>query len=330
MENRAARIIAGLGSPFFLAPMAGFTDGVFRYICRRHGAALSYTEMLSAKGLYYNSPGGEEISRIEEREGPVAIQLFGSEPGMFRFAADKLKDSPAVFFDINMGCPVPKVVKNGEGSALMKDPVLAAECVRAAAEASKKPVTVKIRKGFSEKDASPGGCAAFAFAMQEAGAAAVAVHGRSREQFYSGRADWDCIKAVKQALSVPVIGSGDVFSAEDAVRMLEYTGCDAVMIARGARGNPWIFEEALALRDGRPLPPRPTAQEVVEAVILHLELLMEAKGEYTALRQMRQHSSFYTKGHKGAAEVRARLNTAETKEEFLKILNELKDKGDQL
>ena len=330
MTNELRALFDGLETPFFLAPMAGFSDGVFRYICRIHGASLSYTEMLSAKGLYYNSPGGAEISRIEEREGPVAIQLFGCEPEMFRFAADKLKDAPAVFFDINMGCPVPKVVKNGEGSALMKDPVLAAECVAAVIEGGKKPVSVKIRKGFSESlGASAEGCAEFALAMEKAGASAIAVHGRTREQYYSGTADWSCIKAVKEAVSVPVIGSGDIFSAEDAVRMLDETGCDCVMIARGARGNPWIFEEAEALRRGRPLPARPDAERIREAVELHLRLLIEAKGEYTGLRQMRQHSSFYTKGLKGGAAVRSRLNTAETTEQFLAILSELNDKGEQ-
>ena len=324
MENSLKDFFAALPSPFFLAPMAGFSDRVYRYICHLHGSALGYTEMLSAKGLFYNSPGGAEIARIDGREGPVSIQLFGSEPEMFAFAGKLLKDSPAAFFDINMGCPVPKVVKNGEGSALMKKPELAADCVRALIEASEKPVSVKIRKGFSEDGADAKSCAAFARKMEEAGASAVAVHGRTREQYYSGKADRDCIKAVKDVVSVPVIGSGDVFGAEDALQMMENTGCDAVMIARGARGNPWIFEEAKALLKGEPLPQRPSPAGIADAIEFHLKLLTEAKGEYTALREMRQHSSFYTKGCEGGAAVRARLNTADTLEQFSEILSELK------
>ncbi|MCF0150868.1 MAG: tRNA dihydrouridine synthase DusB [Firmicutes bacterium] len=323
MADSLKPFLASLASPFYLAPMAGFSDSVYRYICQLHQCPLTYSEMISAKGLYYKSPGGEELVRIDGREGPVALQLFGSEPEMFTFAVNHLKDSPAAFFDINMGCPVPKVVKNGEGSALMRSPAQAAACVRAAVLASDRPVTVKIRKGFSAQTAHEDMSAPdFARLLEDNGAAAIAVHGRTREEYYSGRADWSSIKAVKQAVSVPVIGSGDVFSAEDAVRMLDETGCDAVMIARGARGNPWIFEQADALLKGLPMPSRPDAKQVVEAILLHLELMIEAKGEYTGLRQMRQHSSFYTKGYKGAAEIRARLNTAETAEQFLEALKE--------
>lgn len=315
---------SGLESPFYLAPMAGFTDSVFRTICCDHGAALCYSEMLSAKGLYYNSPGGFEIAKIGPKEGPAAVQLFGSEPEMFTYAVNLLKDNPCDFFDINMGCPVPKVVKNGEGSALMKTPELAAKCVRAAAEASDKPVTVKIRKGFAnDPSADIIDCVTFARMLEDAGASAIAVHGRTREQYYSGKADWQSIKAVKKAVSVPVIGSGDLFTAEDCIRMLDETGVDAVMIARGARGNPWIFEEANALYKGLSKPDRPSKKELVQAVTLHLEMLVEDKGEYTGLRQMRQHTSFYTKGYEGAADIRARINTAETVNRFLEILNEL-------
>ena len=215
MADSLKTYLASLDSPFFLGPMAGFTDSVFRYLCHRQGCPLAYSEMLSAKGLYYKSPGGEEIARIQDREGPVALQLFGSEPEMFRFAVRHLKDSPSVFFDINMGCPVPKVVKNGEGSALMRNPKLAAECVRAAAETSDRPVTVKIRKGFAvHPDAGDMTGPDFARLMEDSGAAAIAVHGRTREEYYGGKADWDSIKAVKQAVSVPVIGSGDVFTAD--------------------------------------------------------------------------------------------------------------------
>lgn len=314
---------AGLASPFFLAPMAGFTDSVFRTICCDHGASLCYSEMLSAKGLYYNSPGSAEIADISPDEGPAVIQLFGSEPEMFRFAVEHLKDSPAVFFDINMGCPVPKVVKNGEGSALMKDPELACRCVRVAVESADRPVTVKIRKSFSDDPAGEISCTDFAKMLEDSGAAAIAVHGRSRQQFYSGKADWQAIKAVKEAVSVPVIGSGDVMTGEDAVRMLEETGCDAVMIARGARGNPWIFSDARDVLAGKTPAGKPDPKELIEAVSLHLEMLCRAKGEYTALREMRQHTGFYTKGYKGAAELRARINTAGTIPEFLEVLGEL-------
>ena len=313
-----------------LAPMAGVTDYAFREICVRTGAGATVTEMVSAKALCY---GDKKTASLLRRNRGVlcGVQIFGCDPDfMARGARLALELSGADFIDINMGCPMPKIVNNGEGSALMKDPVLAAECVAAVIEGGKKPVSVKIRKGFSESlGASAEGCAEFALAMEKAGASAIAVHGRTREQYYSGTADWACIKAVKEAVSVPVIGSGDIFSAEDAVRMLDETGCDCVMIARGARGNPWIFEEAEALRSGRPLPARPDAERIREAVELHLRLLIEAKGEYTGLRQMRQHSSFYTKGLKGGAAVRSRLNTAETTEQFLAILSELNDKGEQ-
>lgn len=317
-------LLASLRSPFFLAPLAGFTDSAFRYICSIHGAALCYTEMLSAKGLYYGSPGSEAILRYREGEAPLAIQIFGSEPEMMAFAAAKLRSMPNVIIDINMGCPVPKVVKNGEGSALLKDPALAADCVRAAAEAAGKPVTVKMRRAFSDRgeDASfdP---AEFAVKMEEAGASAICVHGRTREQYYSGRADRESIRRVKQAVSVPVIGNGDVFSARDGISLMEETGCDAVMVARGAMGNPWLFEELEALWQGRELPDRPSPSQIVDTVRLHYKLLAEDKGEYTALREMRKHASFYTKGLRGASELRGRLNTASTEEELMEILDRI-------
>ena len=316
-----AELLGTLRSPFFLAPLAGFSDSAFRYICSMHGAALCYTEMLSAKGLYYGSPGSEAILKRREGEAPLVIQLFGSEPEMMSFAAGRLKDLPNVAIDINMGCPVPKVVKNGEGSALLNDPALAAECVSAAAETAGKPVTVKMRRSFTDKGiGATFDPAEFAFRMQEAGASAICVHGRSREQYYSGKADWRSIKLVKEAVSVPVIGNGDVFSAEDGLRLMRETGCDAVMVARGAMGDPWIFGELEAALRGEEIPKRPEPGEIVETVKLHYRLLAEDKGEYTALREMRKHASYYTKGLRGASELRGRINKAVTEEEFMDIL----------
>ena len=310
-----------LDSPFFLAPLAGYTDASFRYLCREQGCALSFTEMISAKGLYYGSDKTEELLQISEREGPVGIQLFGSEPEMLRYAADLLKDRPNVLIDINMGCPVPKVVKNGEGSALIRTPELAAEVASAAVEAAGKPVTVKTRRGFSNE---PGpteiGPAAFAEKMEKSGVSAIAVHGRTREQFYSGKASWEAIKAVKRAVSIPVIGNGDVFSAEDALRMLDETGCDAVMIARGALGNPWIFRELKAAWEGRPVPARPEPEEILHTIKRHLELLIEAKGEHRAVNELRAHIGWYVKGLPGAVSVRRAVNEAHSAEDVFNCL----------
>ena len=310
-----------LDAPFFLAPLAGYTDASFRYLCREQGCGLSFTEMISAKGLYYRSEKTEELLQISEREGPVGIQLFGSEPAMLSFAADHLKDRPNVLVDINMGCPVPKVVKNGEGSALIRTPELAAEVAAAAVRSAGKPVTVKTRRGFSNE---PGpteiGPAAFAEKMEKSGVSAITVHGRTREQFYSGKASREAIKAVKRAVSIPVIGNGDVFCAEDALRMMDETGCDAVMIARGALGNPWIFRELRAAWEGRPLPPRPEAEEILDTVRRHLELLIEAKGERRAVNELRAHIGWYVKGLPGAVSVRRAVNEAHSAEDVFNCL----------
>lgn len=308
-------------SPFFLAPIAGYTDGSFRFLCREQGCALSFTEMLSAKGLYYGSEKTAELYSIQEREGPVGIQLFGSEPDMLAYAASALKDRPNVLIDINMGCPVPKVVRNGEGSALLKDPELAKAVTEAAVRAAGKPVSVKIRKGFSEPPARGEiGAVAFALKLQEAGASAVTVHGRSREQYYSGRADWSAIAAVKRALDIPVVGNGDVMSAQDAMRMLEETGCDAVMIARGAIGNPWIFRELNAAWEGRVIPPRPEPEEIVETIKRHFTLLACAKGEKRAVNEIRAHVAGYVRGLPGAVRIRRAVNEARSAEEMLNCL----------
>ncbi|QOX65384.1 tRNA dihydrouridine synthase DusB [Anoxybacterium hadale] len=295
-----------LENPFFLAPLAGITDAPFRRICKEQGAGLVYSEMISGKGLYYNDKSTERLLRIYEEEKPVAYQIFGSEPEIIGFTAEKLADRGNCILDINMGCPVPKVVKNGEGSALLKDPELVKTIIRAAVASAGKPVTVKIRIGW---DSTRINAVEIAKAAEAAGASAIGVHGRTREQFYSGKADWTVIRDVKKAVSIPVIGNGDVFSGLDAMRLMEETACDFVMIARGALGNPWIFREALALWEGKPLPAAPEIDEKLELIIKHFDLLLEEKGEYAAVREMRKHAGWYLKGISGSAAIRRQLNT---------------------
>ena len=312
-----------LNNPFVLAPLAGVTDSAFRRICFDHGAAMAFTEMVSAKGLYYRNANTEDLLAIHPDEGPVGIQLFGSEPLMLQFAAEKLKDRPNVCIDLNMGCPVPKVVKNGEGSFLLTQLGLAAQLVRETVKAAGKPVTVKMRIGFDETH--PVDPVAFALQMQEAGASAIAVHGRTREQYYSGKADWSAIRRIKEAVDIPVAGNGDIFSAQDALRMLDETGCDAVMIARGALGNPWIFAECEAAWKGRPIPKRPDVDEIIETVRKHALGLLETKEEYRAVREMRKHAAWYTKGIQGAAALRRQASEAESLDEMFTILEGLKN-----
>ena len=312
-----------LNNPFVLAPLAGVTDSAFRRICFEHGAAMAFTEMVSAKGLYYRNANTEDLLAIHPDEGPVGIQQFGSDPLMLQFAAEKLKDRPNVCIDLNMGCPVPKVVKNGEGSFLLTQPALAAQLVRETVKAAGKPVTVKMRIGFDETH--PVDPVAFAVQMQEAGASAIAVHGRTREQYYSGKADWSAIRRIKEAVDIPVAGNGDVFSAEDALRMLDETKCDAVMIARGALGNPWIFAECEAAWKGRPIPKRPDVDEIIETVKMHALRLLETKPEYRAVREMRKHTAWYTKGIQGTAALRRQASEAESLDEMFTILEGLKN-----
>jgi tRNA-dihydrouridine synthase B len=309
-----------LDLPVALAPMAGVTDLPFRMLCKEQGCGLLCTEMVSAKAIYYNNRNTWQLMDIDSGEHPVAVQLFGSDPQiMADMAARVAEESDCDIIDVNMGCPVPKVVNNGEGSALMRRPKLVGEILSAMVKAVNKPVTVKIRKGFTEESAN---AAEIARIAEASGAAAIAVHGRTREQYYSGSADWGVIRQVKEAVSIPVFGNGDIFTAEDAVRMLEETGCDGVMAGRGARGNPWLFREIKALLTEGEVLPRPDRQEVYETMLRHGRMLTELKGEYIGVREMRKHVAWYTAGFPGSAVLRGRVNEAQTFDELKNLLEE--------
>ena len=298
-------------NPLLLGPMAGVTDSAFRSICCKEGAAGCYTEMVSAKAIYYHNKNTEDLLKIHEKERPASLQLFGSDPKIISEMAKKIENRPFSILDINMGCPVPKVAGNGEGSALMKNPKLVEEIVSKTAKAIKKPVTVKIRKGFDDEHINAVEIARIA---ESAGAAAVAVHGRTREQYYSGKADWDIIRQVKEAVKIPVIGNGDVTSPEAARQLVEMTGCDGIMIGRGAQGNPWIFRQILHWMETGEEEPKPDLEEVKAMILRHAKMLVEYKGAYTGIREMRKHVAWYTAGYPNSAKLRARVNEIESLE----------------
>lgn len=296
-----------------LGPMAGVTDLPFRLLCKEQGAGLLCMEMVSAKGIYYNNKNTEQLLAIDEREHPVSLQLFGSDPEIMSEMAKKIEERPFDILDINMGCPVPKVVNNGDGSALMKNPVLAGKIIEKTARAIKKPVTVKIRKGFDDAHIN---AVEMAKVAEASGAAAIAVHGRTREQYYSGRADWDIIRQVKEAVKIPVIGNGDILTPEDVIRIEEQTGCDGFMIARGAQGNPWIFAQILHyFKTGEHLP-KPTAEEMVQMMLRHAKMQLAFKGDYTGIREIRKHAAWYTAGYPNAARLRSAINEVESYEQL--------------
>ena len=301
----------------FLGPMAGVTDLPFRILCKEQGADLVYTEMVSAKGVQYNNKNTEQLLQIAEEERPAALQLFGADPDILSETAKRLEHRNFDILDINMGCPVPKVVNNGEGSALMKNPKLIGEIVRKVSTGYSKPVTVKIRKGFHEGSINAVEVAKIA---EENGAKAIAVHARTREQFYSGQADWEVIRQVKEAVTIPIIGSGDVFTPLDAKAMIEQTGCDAIMMARGTRGNPWLFAQVKEYLKHGILIPKPKFEQVKEIILRHAVTLSDYKGEMIAIREMRKHVAWYTTGYPGSAKLRNHVNEIENMEDLKKLL----------
>ena len=306
-----------LPNNLILAPMAGVTDLPFRLLCKEQGAGLLCMEMVSAKAILYKNRNTESLLEIDPRENPVSLQLFGSDPEIISTIAHQIEERPFDILDLNMGCPVPKIVNNGEGSALMKNPKLAGEIIRRTVRAIDKPVTVKIRKGFDDEHINAVEMAKIA---EDAGAAAVAVHGRTREQFYSGRADWDIIRQVKEAVSIPVIGNGDLLTAEDVIAMEEQTGCDGFMIARGAQGNPWIFRQIPHYFETGEHLAKPTLEEVTQMILRHARMMLEFKGEYIGIREIRKHAAWYTAGYPNSARLRVAINNVESFEALEELL----------
>lgn len=309
-----------LDNPFLLAPLAGITDAPMRRLCHRQGAALTYTEMVSCKGMWYGDRNTGKLLYTYRDEQPVGYQIFGHEPEAMAYAAREISSMPGKLIDINFGCPVPKIVKNGEGSALLKNPDLIYDIVAAVVKNTDKPVTAKIRTGWDKDSIN---VVEVAHAISAAGASAIAVHARTREQYYSGKADWSMIASVKRAVDIPVIGNGDVTDGKAAISMMDETGCDLVMIGRGALGNPWIFREALAAWRGEEIPPQPSKDEKKAMMISHLEDLTELKGEYAAVREMRKHVGWYLKGVPGAAAFRGMVNNITDSNELIKAIKSI-------
>ena len=301
-----------------LAPRAGVTALPFRLLCKEQGADLICTEMVSAKGIFYNNKNTEDLLRIDDRERPVSLQLFGSDPDIISEMAKKIEHRNFDILDINMGCPVPKVVNNGEGSALLKNIPLAAKIIEKTVKAIDKPVTVKFRKGFGADEVQ---AIEMAKAAEAAGAAAMAVHGRTREQYYSGKADWEIIAKVKDTVSIPVIGNGDIFTPEDAKNMMEQTNCDGVMIGRGAQGNPWIFHQIKTYLETGMVPEKPPFSEVCRMILRHAKMQIEWKGEKRGMREMRSHAAWYTAGYPHSASLRRAMNTVETYEQLEELFS---------
>lgn len=318
-ENRVNNLVIGnvkLDGNLILAPMAGVTDLPFRMLCKEQGASLVYTEMISAKGIYYNNKNTGKLWETDASERPVSLQLFGSDPDLMADMAAKIEDKDFDIYDINMGCPVPKVVNNGEGSALMNNPKLAGEIIEKMTKAVKKPVTVKFRKGFGKDDNT---AVEFAKVAEAAGAAAIAVHGRTREQYYQGKADWDVIRDVKNAVSIPVIGNGDLFTPEDVKNMYEHTGVDGFMFGRGVRGNPWLFKRTRVYLETGEIPVLPTPEEIMDMMIRHGKMNISFKGEFTGMREMRKHAAWYTKGMKNSAQFREKCSYIETLDDLVAL-----------
>ncbi len=307
-------------NPFVLAPMAGVTDLPFRGLCKEQGAGLICTEMVSAKAISFHNKNTKALMEINPKEHPVSLQLFGNEPELMAEVARSIEEQPFDILDINMGCPVPKVVNNGEGSALLKDPALIGKIVREISHAIKKPVTAKIRIGFEGYDVDP---VEIAKIIEDAGGAAVAVHGRTRQQYYAGEANWEVIGRIKDAVSIPVIGNGDVDSPLKAEKMMKDTGCDGIMIGRAVRGNPWIFQEMNHYFETGELLEKPDPKEIREMILRHARWQIELKGEFTGIREMRKHVAWYTSGMRHSAGLRRESNTIENYESLERLLSKL-------
>lgn len=307
----------------FLAPMAGVTDISFRGLCKEQGCGLVYTEMVSAKALYYGSDNTKKLLRISEEEKPVAVQIFGNDPDIMAKVVEENFNSrdDICIVDVNMGCPAPKIVKNGEGSALMKDPKLAAEIIKKLKKVSSKPVTAKFRRGFDDDNLN---AVEFALALEDAGVDAIAIHGRTRKQMYEGKADWNIIKEIKEKVNIPVIGNGDVFTPEDALNMKKLTNCDAIMVARGSMGNPWIFKQIQRVLEGKELK-EITLEEKIDMCIRHYELAIKNDGYHKAIREMRKHASWYIKGLPNCTELRNKMNILEDSDAVMRLLLDYKD-----